>query len=504
MARIGTYGASQTYLARLSEIQQRVYREQIQVTTELKSQNYTGISRNTNTLLNFENEMSRAQQFLDNNAIFNTRLEATEVSMKSLHDTINTFRTQLNDFNISDTLGREDVENLQKWAFQAMKDMESYLAAEVDGQYLFSGGRITTVPVELPFDTLAEFQAMYDGRDKTYPTSRAAQMLDLTTKTADTGNLTFNAANGTITAANAGTLSDIPVGSRVTAAGATTAGNNQAYTVIANTGTQITVSRLTSEATAAHTLTWDAGKSHISFATTGALTFSPGADTLTAATAGSLTGLDVGDVFTVSGTAGNDGTYQVKANDGTTLTIESTKVAATETVAATLSATSWYKGDTQAIQHRVDKDRTLEMNVVASDPAFEKAFRALGLIAQGEYGTDGGLEANWDRIEQALYLIRDSLEHPAANTPPNGLPATEMSSDMTTLRSTVGTMASTLRIKNEKHESYIGFLTTRIATIEQIDKTEAITALLDDQNALEASYQALSRVRDMSLLKYMQ
>lgn len=46
-------------------------------------------------------------------------------------------------------------------------------------------------------------------------------------------------------------------------------------------------------------------------------------------------------------------------------------------------------------------------------------------------------------------------------------------------------------------------LDSRIAELENVDKTEAIAKLLDESNALEASYQALARIRQLSLAKYL-
>ncbi|MBX9635361.1 MAG: hypothetical protein K2X44_10310, partial [Magnetospirillum sp.] len=235
-------------------------------------------------------------------------------------------------------------------------------------------------------------------------------------------------------------------------------------------------------------------------AATGNLSFSPGADTITATNAGSLAGLAVGTVFTISGSAaGNDGTYQVAANTGTVLTIQSTKVSTTETVAATLSASNWYQGDSLQIQQRIDTDRSVDLGVYASDPAFEKTFRAMGLIAQGVFGTAGGLENNMQRIDQARYLIQDAILRTGTGNGPFGA---EQNGDIASLQSQIGTTASLIQSKSDKHKSFSGFLGTRITELENVDKTEAVTRLLDDQQGLQASYQTLATVRGLSLLNY--
>jgi flagellar hook-associated protein 3 FlgL len=126
--------------------------------------------------------------------------------------------------------------------------------------------------------------------------------------------------------------------------------------------------------------------------------------------------------------------------------------------------------------------------------------RALGLIAQGQFGTAGGLESHQERISQAMFLINDALESPAAGTPPFG---SEKSGDVKSVASLLDGTRKTISLKNEKHNQFIGFLSKRVADIAQIDQTEAVTKLLSDQTALEASYQALSQTRNLTLLNYL-
>ncbi|OJX79600.1 flagellin [Magnetospirillum sp. 64-120] len=501
MTRIATYGANQLYLSRITALNERINKLTTQVVTEKKSPNYTGIAEDSNRLINFENEKSRSEAFIKNNDSIQTTIGLANVSLTAVQTTMQTFRDRLDSFRTNKNRTQEDIESIQNLAFQSMIDMQSYLSSTADGKYLFSGGLVSQEPVQLPAATRSGFTDIYDGFSVTYPTTRSAHMLDTVTKTATTGNLTFNAAAGTITAANAGTLSDFPVGSRITASGAS-ASNNQTYTVVANTGTQIKVSRLTTEGPSAATISYyNAGdETHVQTLNAN-LTFTPGTDTIQVS---STTGFSVGQVFSVAGTTSNDGSYKIQSitpgppNDS--ITVESVKVGATETVAATLTAESWYKGDNISIGQRIDQDRTVSVGVFASDPAFEKAFRAMGMIAQGQYGTAGGLENNLDRVEDALYLIRDAMLHPAGNQAPFG---TEEASDLESVLSQLGTTQSLINTKTEKHKSYIGFLDDRIIAMENVDKNEAITLLLDDQRALEAGYQTLSKVREMSLINFM-
>lgn len=602
MSRIGTYGASQMYLSRLNAIQLRMNKTQVQVATELKSTTYSGIAADTNRVINLENEKSRADAYVRDNTLADTRLKATTVSLSAMEKSLNNFKKRLEDFASGINKEPKNIQQLQQWAFDAMKDMQSYLAASVDGQYIFSGGRVSDEPVKLPADSLSEFQKIFDGSNITYPTTREASLAEVHLTGTETGPLTFDTATGTIRSTT-NAFDKLAAGTRITLGGLSPAATFTIQGVDPATHS-IKVSQLNTETNSTTTTLsfTDAGVDYdVAPSMSGGLTFSPEGDTITSTVPGMLdiTKLAPGSHFSIKGSAqGNDGNYEVLSNDGTTIKIKSTKLdfvqpttneaAATLTTASatnytsagygqltfgsnasgqlTISSTnlgaftnaanefavgstftiaggtaggndgtyrvlsntagqtltvtridggnytvpqdggakfdaeSWYRGDNLQLQHKIDTDRSVDLGIYASDPAFDKAFRALGLIAQGAYGTPGGLENNLDRINQARALIQDAISR---NTNAPGPFGTEKPSDLTSLAAQVGVTQNLIKTKNDKHTAFSGFLDTRIADLERVDKTEAVARLLDDQTALQTSYQALATVRGMSLLDYM-
>ena len=56
---------------------------------------------------------------------------------------------------------------------------------------------------------------------------------------------------------------------------------------------------------------------------------------------------------------------------------------------------------------------------------------------------------------------------------------------------------------NEGHVKFISFLQSSIARTENSDPLETITRLLADARTLEASYEALSRIRELSLVNFL-
>ena len=229
-----------------------------------------------------------------------------------------------------------------------------------------------------------------------------------------------------------------------------------------------------------------------------------------AAVADVFDNLSVGQSFTV--TAGtNAGTYTIGAisADGSTLTLtgatltNETNVTGAEievySVAGTVSASSYYTGDQRTLNHRVDDDRTLDFDIFAAHPAFEKAIRGMGLILQGKYGTEGGLDQNQDRAGQVEYLLEASLERTVAGTAPFG---TESVGSLEQMQIDLGFDRVIINDTNKLHEDLIGFFETEIIDLENVDLTDTLANLLDEQRALEASFQIFARVRELSLTNF--
>ena len=53
------------------------------------------------------------------------------------------------------------------------------------------------------------------------------------------------------------------------------------------------------------------------------------------------------------------------------------------------------------------------------------------------------------------------------------------------------------------HTHLMSLLEDRVGKIENVDKTQVITLLLDSTQALQASYQTLARVRQLSLTQFL-
>jgi flagellin-like hook-associated protein FlgL len=173
---------------------------------------------------------------------------------------------------------------------------------------------------------------------------------------------------------------------------------------------------------------------------------------------------------------------------------------ATVTVPTTREIDSYYRGDTVTQTHRVDAERSVSLDLTAADPAFEKAIRAMKLIAQGTFGSEGGLDQNTGRIEQALALLGSALNRVSPNVGPDG---PEAAGNLETIQMEVGLHRALINDTNERLRSLIGALDNHVADVETINPTEVATRLFDQANALEASLTTIARVRQLSLVKFL-
>lgn len=217
--------------------------------------------------------------------------------------------------------------------------------------------------------------------------------------------------------------------------------------------------------------------------------------TINAIAGGTLTNAGAFTISSIAGgviTVAEDITVSESASDGDSLAVYAAD--------GTLSATSYYNGDDVEFTHRLDKTRSFEYDLNAIDPAFEKAIRAMFLVAQGKFGTEGGLDQNFDRVRDSKYLLESSLRGEIEGTPPFG---TELLGNMEDVRLNVGSRQVLINQINKRHDRFVFFLQSQISEAEDVDTLDAISRLLADSRTLEASYQALARIRKLSLTDFL-
>lgn len=613
MTRISSLASNTALVNLLLKTQSRLTDLETQVSSEKVSQTYEGIASDSQRLINIENTRDSLNNFVDNNNQMATRLNVTDSVLSGIRDIIDNFRKNLETYQSSASKDQDQVQAIQDDAYRSLRSLEDLLNTEVDGRFLFSGARVNTEPADFGLTTIANFQATFDGDAVTVPTTRDASLADFSfTKdsTTDATNwLTFERdAGGTgvsrVTATSA-EFSNVTVGSSITISG-TGGVNDGTYTVAAvgggGTTIDIVTQQLTDEVAVPVTITYqDPTNVNNNLDISATVTFNRAANTITAASAGALADIPAGAKITISGAAAgpptNNDSFTVDTNDGTTITVKSTRFTdqgsvgneyftftgagaagniqyvdgganadsivapagtfvdaagnllpvgaqidvtgpgansgSTFTIAAvsadgstvtlaagdavtaadsqtdtltileaagTVAATSYYNGDQVTLTHRVDSDRDFEFAINAADPAFEKAIRAMKIILQGAYQTSGGLDQHPERVGQATYLLQSSLQRNVNGTPPFG---TEKTSNVDQLNIDNAFNQVLLDDTNKRHKELIGFFDESIAQVENADPLATITKLLDDQRSLEASFQTLAKIRQLSLINFL-
>ena len=225
---------------------------------------------------------------------------------------------------------------------------------------------------------------------------------------------------------------------------------------------------------------------------------------ITTANANAFANLSVGSTITISGanTSANDGTYTIASNTGGVITTSESVAStdASDTSPTLTSNISYYSGDEITQSHNVNKTRSFNIDLTAIDPAFEKAIRGLFHIAQGVFNTGGGLDQNTSRTTEAIYLIESALDRNPGGTEPFG---SELKSNIEQVSRDIGFDRILIDQTTKTNNSLINFYNGIISSYEDADPLEVYSQLLDQQNTLEASYQALARVRQLSLSNFL-
>ncbi len=523
VTRISTAANTNAIVQRMLEQQQRVNDLQMQASTGVKSQDYVGIAQDVSRLLSVENERDRIQNYANNNASVATTLSTQLTAVKSIDDSARGMRSELltftgHDLTSQSPITQTQVQDIQEKAFAALSNISYFLNQKVDGKYVFGGGRSDVPPIDFPYDSLNQFQQTFDGIGKVFPSTRVANLVDMsfqnqtvnyqpktfgsntytemsaaagtfTTQTltgSQFGSMVFTnvGANGKITATTPGAFKALQVGqtffvNNTDAGQGGTTGNNGVYTITAVSadGNTITLDQNVNAGVE------PAGAANI------ALTVPNG-------TTMAMTG----------STAGNNGAYTMKWPSNAELTaagynlgsgqvvdgsilLTSPQVVSTAVEVISLDSTSFLQGSALTTKQKISDTQFINLDVTGLDPAFEKLIRGLGVLAQGD------LINNATRAGDALTFINDAIEH-------STLQPTEMRSDLQFVQDRISLNLKQLNDTKDQQAEFLTFLENRKSQIENVDPTETAVRLNSESNSLQVSYATLSRISKLSLLDY--
>lgn len=428
------------------------------------------------------------------------------------------------------TMNSEQYQNLQQvqqQAFAAMQMLTDVLNTSANGKYLFGGGNSDKAPVNFPFKSLEEFQKFYDGMNVKYPSSSSSALANrtvgakntgditlqktggntgviksekpggflkeaVTANASTTGTLTFNSDKNTVNATEYGAFNTIKPGDTLVIgdAGAT---HNGSYVVksISEDGKTITFEDSTPIRADDQIVDGGGAKFSTSFAV------------------GSVVSLDgfnnpnIAPNVTVTGIS-PDGTELYVTVDPDRFPAAATTIPASDKWS--LNTESYYQGGSQVTEKRISENQSLVMDITASNPAFEKLFRALGQIAQGNMvdtrnpadGVDGLIDSNHaaDIIKEATKLLQSAVD--SSGTPNGGL-----NPDLKTVTAKLSSNMVVLTNSDANLTLVQSNLEGSIESLKNVNKEEAVIKALLAADNLSASYQILQQAMSMSLLNYM-
>ena len=532
VTRIGTAAQNLVLVTRMIEQQQQVADDQTKVATGLKSQDYAGIAPDTYDLLNVENQKARITRYLSDNSLVSTTLKAQQTSVQGITESATDLRSLMVQFAGRDLSSKSpqnitDVRDLQEKAFGALSQIQYFLNQQIDGKYIFGGATSDRPPISLPYNNLDDFQNTYDGIGTVFPSSRAANLVDLsfsnltatyssqqippagpnalnysqitaapgdfvssTIDQTQTGNLVFTnvGANGKVTAATPGAFKSIQIGQTILLDGAgalqgAATDNNGVYTV-------------TSVSPDGGTITFDQNVNAGTELAGGGVKFN--------------LGIPDGTALAMDGSvAGNNGAYTMKwpknadliaagyslssgdiVNGNTVFSRKPIPIPGASGEVVNLKSMAFLHGVSLPTQMKISDSQTIKLDVTGLDPAFEKAIRALGTIAQGD------LLNNTDRIQQALAALNDAIQHSA-------LQPTEAGSDLTSVMDRISNNFGILTTAKDTQTQFKAFLDGRQNDLLKADTTEAAVRLQTDSQSLQISYASLSKITQLSLLNYL-
>ncbi len=198
--RVPTTATYKIYMNNMSSQKSSINQLSYQSTTGNKYSSYDQYGLSSYRILSLQNEQNVVEKYLETNNISKVVLESQQKAVDDIRSKVIDFRDQLREFFSNDlTKMSEDpseeeliaLQNTQEAAFEAMSLMAYYLNSQVDGNYIFGGGKDGQKPVDFPYTTLEDFQAAYDGKILTYPTSYSASLSKMNSLSELTGGATL-------------------------------------------------------------------------------------------------------------------------------------------------------------------------------------------------------------------------------------------------------------------------------------------------------------------------
>ncbi len=146
MMRVATFALSDQMIAAALRTQSIMANEQIQESSGIKSEDFAGYGADSQSVVNLQVSVTRAQSYIDSATLADSKVQVMYSAVGSVSTLITNLRSQL---SAATTGSSTATASLISSAQDMLQEMGSLLNTQYNGEYVFSGARTTTAPVDL-------------------------------------------------------------------------------------------------------------------------------------------------------------------------------------------------------------------------------------------------------------------------------------------------------------------------------------------------------------------
>jgi len=143
MTRVGTLAENNQILGYLQQSKSTAENLETQITTGLKSTNFSGIAPQSSQLVNLTDQQSQQQSYIDTINTVSTRLQVMGLSISSIENLATQFVG-----NLPTDAYNTQGETIQEQAKQVLNQVAGYLNTQDGANYVFSGNNTSVPPVD--------------------------------------------------------------------------------------------------------------------------------------------------------------------------------------------------------------------------------------------------------------------------------------------------------------------------------------------------------------------
>jgi flagellar hook-associated protein 3 FlgL len=146
----------------------------------------------------------------------------------------------------------------------------------------------------------------------------------------------------------------------------------------------------------------------------------------------------------------------------------------------------YYAGNDTVPQAKIDDNVTLAYGITADDPAFENIIRVANYLANLPAGSPSANNpADVAAMDQAATLMTQGI------------------AGLQQLQGKLALQSAQVQQVQQSHQDFINLAQTNIERLESVDPATAITQLNQVETDLQASYQSISTLQQLSLVNYL-